>query len=114
MGQAVSDAAAWHDKADWIGIHATPKATLMIKASGDYMPRLMWDYSVPLKDGKVVQVLAVNWPHSFLISPNRSPEEATGDFLDLFCTYHIPFGTERKYYNTLDFFRSIVKDESKE
>src|SRR5881628_2187217 len=31
MGQAVTDAAAWYDKADWIGVHATPRATLLIQ-----------------------------------------------------------------------------------
>jgi hypothetical protein len=30
MGQAVTDAAAWYDKAEWIGVHATPRASMLI------------------------------------------------------------------------------------
>ena len=113
MGQAVTDAAAWYDKADWIGIHATPKATLMIRQWGDSEIKrfLMRDYDVPLKGGGVLQVMAVNWPHSFLVDPKRSSQRATQDFLKLFCEHHIPFGTEPKYYNTLDFFRAITKEK---
>jgi hypothetical protein len=32
MGSAVTDAAAWYDRADWIGIHATPHASIKIES----------------------------------------------------------------------------------
>jgi len=31
MGQAMTDAAAWYDKADWIGRHATPRTSMLIQ-----------------------------------------------------------------------------------
>jgi hypothetical protein len=30
MGEAVTDAAAWYERANWIGIHATPRASMLI------------------------------------------------------------------------------------
>ena len=73
MGQAVTDAAAWYDKADWVGIHATPKATIVITRrwlERDCVTRghLMLDYDVPLKDGKSVRVKTVNWPKVFFVA----------------------------------------------
>lgn len=116
MGQAVADAAAWYDKADWIGIHATPKATLVIKSLAGCEPRTagMRDYSVPLKDGKRVQVVAVDWPAAFGDLRGQPSKHVTEDFLNLLCQHRIPFGTEDKYYNTLEFFRSIVKEDEGE
>lgn len=116
MGQAVADAAAWYDKADWIGIHATPKATLIIKSLAGCEPHtgIMWDYSVPLKDGRAVPVVAVNWPTAFCGLREQSSQRVTGDLLDLLCRQRVPFGTEAKYLNTLEFFRSIVREEEKE
>jgi len=32
LGPAVSDAASWYESADWIGIHATPHATMFIQS----------------------------------------------------------------------------------
>ncbi len=54
MGPAVTDAAAWYDAADWVGIHATPHATLVIESivprGTDKLDHLLVEYSVPLKE----------------------------------------------------------------
>jgi hypothetical protein len=76
MGPAVTDAAAWYDKSEWIGINATPHATMVIQAlaeqDGDLLPHLLLDYDIPMKDGTVVRLKAVNWPKTFL-APNLTP-----------------------------------------
>ncbi len=38
LGPAISDAAAWFESADWIGVHATPRATMFIQALLDARP----------------------------------------------------------------------------
>lgn len=64
LGKAVTDAAAWYDKADWIGVLATPRTTILIDrlkeqqdAEWDY---LLADYEVPLSVGKEMRSWAVN------------------------------------------------------
>lgn len=111
MGQAVTDAAAWYDKAEWLGIQATPRTSLLIDrclAQGEDEARhLMFDYEVPLKTGKTVRVKAVNWPRVFhieRITPCEDGESPRGKFLQLLADHPVPLGTEQKYFNTLAFF----------
>lgn len=118
MGQAVTDAAAWYDKADWMGIHATPRTSLLIsknletaKIDNRYNYNLIIDYKVPLKDGNKIKVKAVTWPTVFF-QPSSPPCE-TGDsprskLLDLLTMHQIPKGTESKYVNTLRFFDYVA------
>lgn len=120
MGQAVTDAAAWYEKADWIGIHATPKATIVIQrwlerrsASKEH---LMLDYDVPLKDGKSIRAKAVNWPKVFFVNsltPCENGEKPKEKILQLLAEHAVPLGAERKYFNTLDFFDHAVKEIKK-
>jgi hypothetical protein len=49
MGQAVTDAATWYDKADWIGVHTTPRGWL--EHNDGTKRQVMLDYDVPLKQG---------------------------------------------------------------
>ena len=53
MGPAVTDAAAWYDSADWVGINATPHATLAIQALIEHergtVGHVLIDYPVPMK-----------------------------------------------------------------
>lgn len=66
MCKAVSDAAAWYDKAEWVGIVATPQATLLILAreqqAGHDVGHVMIDYPVPMNDSSKPSLRAVNWP----------------------------------------------------
>lgn len=116
MGQAVTDAAAWYDKADWLGIQATPRATLVIGgwlASGQPEARyLMLDYDVPLKTGKSIRVKAVNWPRMFFVERTKlcpNGEEPKEKLLQLLAEHAVPLGTEQKYFNTVAFFDVGVK-----
>lgn len=116
MGQAVTDAAAWYDKSDWIGIHATPRTSILIdrllenvppQAKKDY---LMTDYAVPVKDGTPVQAKAVNWPKIFFL-PKMFPGIEGAErkkLLELLSSHRIPRGTESKYRNTIAFFDAVA------
>lgn len=111
MGPAVSDAAAWYNCADWIGITATPQATLLIQSLTEQgksdIERLMVDYPVPLKDQRVLSLKAVNWPKAFTVkgmTPCSRGEKPRAKCLSLLVKHGIPKGTESKYSNTVAFF----------
>jgi hypothetical protein len=111
MGNAVSDAAAWYDLADWIGIAATPHATLYIQSlveqKAENIGRLMVDYPVPLKNLAKVNLKAVNWPKAFFVegmTPCAKGESRRAKCLTLLAQHGVPIGTETKHFNTIDFF----------
>jgi hypothetical protein len=116
MGRAVSDAAAWYDKADWIGIAATPQATLLIRAreqqAGSDVGHVMIDYPVPMKDHTKLELRAVNWPKGFYVKglrPITGDEHPRAKCLELLARSGVPRGTETKYFNTVEFFDYCVK-----
>jgi hypothetical protein len=116
MGPAVSDAASWYDKSDWIGVHATPRATLLIEAlpenTGFPLENLAVFYDVPMKGALPTRALALNWP-KVLLAPMMTPLPEGADrrrvFLDLLVRGEIPRGTEGKYTNTVNFFDHCVR-----
>ncbi len=118
MGSAVTDAAAWYDRADWIGIHATPRGTILIQSLLEQkragIDHLMVDYAVPLKDKSGTLLKAVNWPKAFFVS-NLTPcglgEEPRARCLSLLAKHQVPAGTESKYFNTIAFFDHVVRSQ---
>jgi len=111
MGDEVSDAAAWYDRADWIGITATPQATMLIQSLTEQgkrdIERLMVDYPVPLKDQRTLSLKAVNWPKAFTVkgmTPCSRGETPRAKCLSLLAKHDVPKGTESKYSNTVAFF----------
>jgi hypothetical protein len=118
LGDAVSDAAAWYDQADWMGITATPHATLLIRSlfgeSGLDLSHVLIDYAVPLKDGTNRPLMAVNWPMAFFVRGVRPKRCANGEqpkvvCLSLLVEHGVPKGTEFKYFNTVKFFDDCAK-----
>jgi hypothetical protein len=121
MGEAVSDAAAWYNLADWIGIAATPHATLYIQSlaeqKAENIGRLMIDYPVPLKNRASVILKAVNWPKAFFvkgISPCAKGENRRAKCLALLVGHGVPLNTEAKYFHTIDFFDHCAAEYGKE
>lgn len=114
MGQAVTDAAAWYDKADWIGVQATPKATIVVQRwlEKHRVTRKLFilDYDVPISGGgKSVRVKALNWPMLFLYSSVKPKEK----ILQLLSEHSVPLGTEQKFFNTIAFFDHVVEKMQK-
>jgi hypothetical protein len=118
MGQAVTDAAAWYDKADWIGIQLTPKGSITVQhllEKKTTKGHFILDYDVPLKDAKTIRVKAVNWPRVFFVSgitPCAVGEKPREKLLELLSKHSIPLGTEKKFLNTIAFF-DFVRDRIK-
>jgi hypothetical protein len=116
MGPAVSDAAAWYDQADWMGIQATPHASIFIQSlleGSSAHEYILADYDVPLKGGKSVNVKALNWPKAFYVEGLRpGGDQPTRAMLLSFLAQHqAPKGTESKYFNTIAYFDAIVSQQ---
>lgn len=116
MGQAVTDAAAWYEQADWIGVNATPRASLIIEGwlegAKSRRKHLLIDWDIPLHGGRTIRAKAVNWPRAFLvprISPCAKGEHPRKKLLELLSLHPVPRGVEAKYTNTLLFFDEDVK-----
>ncbi|KRT73543.1 MAG: hypothetical protein XU12_C0008G0010 [Deltaproteobacteria bacterium CSP1-8] len=114
MGKAVTDAAAWYDKADWIGIAATPHASLLIRSrqGAKDIENVLIDYPVPMKDKTVLSLRAVNWPKGFYVKglrPQDDGEDPKCKCLEFLSRSGIPRGTEGKYFNTVAFFDHCIQ-----
>lgn len=120
MGSAVTDAAAWYDRAEWIGVHATPHASITIDALPDSrsqnMNDVIVDYDIPIKDATALRLKAVNWPKAFFV-PSLSPCGANDDpactLRGLLVKHRVPKGTEHKYLNTIAFFDHVASAVAK-
>jgi len=111
MGEAVTDAAAWYDSADWMGINATPQATMIMQAlieqSSGNLDRIFVDYDVPFKDRASLSLKVVNWPKGFYVKgvqPITTGEKRRAKCLTLLANHGLPKGAEQKHFNTLKFF----------
>lgn len=119
LGPAISDAAAWFEAADWIGINATPHATIFVDALlersvGAKLDPVLVNHSVPLKNNKTRQLKAINWPKGFAIAGLRPDGEGStrGLVLSAFAKRSVPKGTESKYTNAIEFFDIVQKQQS--
>ncbi len=116
MGPAVTDAAAWYDSAEWMGINATPHATIAIQslleqAKGN-LGHLLVDYPVPLKGRAPLSLKAVNWPKGFYVRgvrPLTDGENERAKCLSLLAAHGVPKGAEQKHFNTIDFFDHCIR-----
>jgi hypothetical protein len=116
MGAAVSDAAAWYDKTDWMGIAATPHAQLHIQSLLEQdrelgaIDHVLVDYDVPLKGRSPLRLKAINWPKGFYVKGLR-PKDMKGGaramLLALLSQHQTPLGTESKFFNTVAFFDHV-------
>jgi hypothetical protein len=118
MGEAVTDAAAWYEKAEWIGVHATPRASLIIQrnleTNDQDKQNVLLDYDVPLHRGSTVSAKAVNWPKVFFvksITPCRDGTKPREKLLAFLAEHTIPHGVQDKYFNTVAFFDAVVKKQ---
>jgi hypothetical protein len=119
MGPAVSDAAAWYGLADWIGINATPHATLFIDWLLEHqasvsLDHLLVDYEVPLKDKRKLRLKAVNWPKGFYVrglQPEEFGRTPKAQLLRLLAEHRVPRDSESKYFNTIDFFDYVERGQ---
>lgn len=117
LGKAVTDAASWYDKADWIGIQATPRTTTCIdhlmEVESDNLNHLLVDYVVPLSNNEGRRFWSVNWPKVFWvksITPCKADEKPRECFLRILSRFSVPRGTESKHFHAIAFFDHVMKN----
>jgi len=116
MGEAVSDAAAWYEKADWMGIISTPKANNVIEfifSSERLTPNYLWKYDVPLKDSSSVSLYTIPWPSKLVTDPMTAALNPFKCFLSLIKDLPVPIGTESKFKNTIEYFKATQSEIDK-
>ena len=116
MGAAVTDAAAWYDRAEWVGINATPYASLYVQSlldqNGGDLDHLLVNWNVPIKEKGSRLLKALNWPKVF-VAPNITPcapgENHRAKCATLLSVHGVPSGTELKYTNTMEYYDHCIK-----
>lgn len=126
MGDALIDAAAWYEQADWAGVSSTPKTnyflehlfslsdpvTALSKFSDEGIAYYK-KYDVPMQNGESIPLYAINWPSAFFdeeLLKRENQKNGERYFLELMRNLSMPRGTEKKYQNTKSFFYTIAKE----
>ena len=115
MGPVVSDAAAWHQRAEWVGVHATPSTSILLRkieeAQSGSIRFLFVNHNIPFKKGQEpLELKAINWPKGMYLSNGWDDRKARAQLLDVLARIGVPYGSEMKHFNTIDFFDKIAKD----
>lgn len=111
MGDAVSDAASWYEKSDWMGLSCTPKTNSVLEFHFDSdqlnNPKFTHSYPVPMKDGSALDLYTISWAGRFFHDPveTKNPRKR---LLELLMNQSIPLGTESKYVNIKKYFNFIA------
>jgi len=101
IGQAVDDAASWHEKGEEIGIFYTPSARLNEKISNSKLEEIfLINGEVNTKNGKI-ETFFVNW----------YSEENKKNFYNIMKNEIITPDISLKYFNTEKKLNKYVKDE---
>jgi hypothetical protein len=113
LGPAVRDAARWYERAEWIGIHATPRTSILTQSlldrEGTTADFVLLDYDVPMKSGQPVKLKAVNWPKNLHLRYWKSTgREIRGILQSKMAVDPIPEGAERKHFHALKFFDDVI------
>jgi hypothetical protein len=122
MGKAVSDAAAWYEKSDWMGLSCTPKTKYVLEHFCGTSPfsdygNFLFEYPVPIKEGKLMNLYTIPWPRLFFSKKKmeKHHKEDSGKwFVEVIKDFDIPFGTETKYENINKYFTACAEVERKQ
>lgn len=112
MGKAVTDAAAWYENSEWMGLSCTPKTKFVLEHYCGYPPfqenkHFLPEFPVPMKKEKVVNLYTIAWPRLFFnkeLMEKYGKQDSKSWFIELVKEFDIPFGTECKYENTRNYF----------
>ena len=117
LGPAVRDAARWYEQAQWMGVHATPRTSLIIQSlassSKESIGYALVPYAVPFKESASgLELHSVNWPKGMHL--RRPDDDATvirGGLASCLAHDEIPRGVEPKQFNSLAFFDRVVQEQ---
>ena len=115
MGPVVSDAAAWYQRAEWVGVHATPSTSILLRKMEEAhpMPFLFVNHKIPFKKGQEpLELKALNWPKGMYLSAERDYWRARAQLLGVLARIGAPYGSEMKHFNTIEFFDKIANDSA--
>jgi hypothetical protein len=120
LGSGITDAANWYERADIMGVIATPLCGAFVEwlaeGRGDAeepMSRIFVRYGVPLKgDGgpaKTAEMWALAWPDAHLQRCRSASLPPRKQLLGLFTGFDVPPGAEQKYAHAEGFYDFCVK-----
>jgi hypothetical protein len=112
-GDAVNDAMAWYQKADWTGMVSTPYASVYLE---EVMPEsdLMVFYDVPLEGGSNQRMKALNWAGVLYIpelTPCKPGDDPRARLIGALQRYKATIGTDERISNTVAFFDHVVREQ---
>ncbi len=118
MGPAVTDAASWYQKSEWMGLSCTPKTNSVLEYhfsdQKGYIDNIEYThkYDVPLKDGKKFNLYTISWPAAFhdkqLLKESKKGNPRKW-FLEILKDLPVPNGAEIKYENTKEYFTFVER-----
>lgn len=117
LGPAVTDAVEWYNQAEWFGAFATPYCSQFIneiavdkKGCKDFdltvLEKYFVSYDVPLKMRPNLKLWVVPWP-DFAKSRANGIDPCVW-YYKLLQNFPIPKNTEQKYFNTEQFFKTLI------
>lgn len=114
IGPAMTDAAEWYERAEWLGVIASPRCAGLLEERGvQTSPALVNQFfvrwRVPLKNGRSREMWALAWPRSLLESPRRPRPDYREWLLAAFEECGMSRETRGKYANTIAFFDDYVQ-----
>jgi hypothetical protein len=121
LGPAVSDAAAWYEKADWFGVIATPACGHRISHLAEFfdlkkrplddknVSSWFFRYKVPLTGGNFARMWAVSWPRCLCVISSGQQYTPRWSLFNTLAQFPVPPGTENKYANTIRFFDTYMR-----
>ena len=119
MGPAVTDAASWYQKSEWMGLSCTPKTNSVLEYhfsdQKGYIDNIEYThkYDVPLKDGKKFNLYTISWPavfHDKDILKESKKDNPRKWFLETLKDLPVPNGAEIKYENTKEYFTFVERE----
>jgi len=115
MGEAITDAAQWYEKADWMGVASTPRTNsaleFYVTPESLSRPKFLHKYSVPLKGGSALDLYSIAWPgvfHDETILKHRKKANPRTWFLEIFKDFSFPASATSKYENTKRYFDYVA------
>ena len=116
LGPALTDAAAWYEVADALGVVASPRCGLLCEtfATEDSEESAAASFvrtQVPLTHGGPRAMWALSWPYHLHWDTAIYHQDITSRarLLRLLAAFQVPMGVESKYHNTISFFDGFVK-----
>lgn len=117
LGSAVTDAAEWFERADIIGVIATPRCGTFLEwiaeltqQDRDTLDRYFIPHEVPLKgESKPETMWELAWPFQFVNRCRGAEAPPRLCLLDFLTRFDIPYIARQKYRHAMEFYDAYAK-----